>query len=341
MNKSGKLLLFTIFSALVFSNMIFSDDKPFTLDSFKLVFSEDEISEDYIFTRIIDFDVDETGNMYFLDPEERTVKVYNKKGKYLFGFGKQGEGPGEFRNPFKIKVITDGIIIADTGKNHFFSRNGKIIKTFQLPKRIYANDICGSHLMSGTKHDYNSGMIKFYISSLDGSESRKLSKNPIQQLSSGSERQSLSVNLISYRSAFTPKCELYWCRNDEYLIYKWNGKENVKAITGKILREKLSKKTHHEISEMFTMRGYKAPELPEYAPVITNIWYNRGKVYTYLHSDYFKGIEVFDSSGNLIAQHSFNFEDKVILKKKIINNQFYVLEYAQDDGIRRLHSLGL
>src|SRR5690625_4485675 len=57
---------------------------------------------------------DSSGNVLILESQYNEVRVFNKKGKYLFSFGKGGPGPGEFMSPEDIEIGRDGrIYIAD------------------------------------------------------------------------------------------------------------------------------------------------------------------------------------------------------------------------------------
>ncbi|SHE31279.1 6-bladed beta-propeller protein [Fodinibius roseus] len=57
---------------------------------------------------------DSLGNVFILDAQHNKVRVFNKKGAYLFSFGGSGSGPGEFMSPADIDIGKDGrIYIAD------------------------------------------------------------------------------------------------------------------------------------------------------------------------------------------------------------------------------------
>lgn len=57
---------------------------------------------------------DSLGNVFILDSQHNEVSVFNKKGDYLFSFGGEGSGPGEFMSPVDMETGRDGrIYIAD------------------------------------------------------------------------------------------------------------------------------------------------------------------------------------------------------------------------------------
>jgi len=54
--------------------------------------------------------VDDDGNVYLLDNQLNEVKVFSADGEYLRTLGREGEGPGEFRNPMDMCFLPDGTL---------------------------------------------------------------------------------------------------------------------------------------------------------------------------------------------------------------------------------------
>jgi len=54
--------------------------------------------------RRFSFDVDDSGNIYLLESLAGQISVYDKNGQLITQFGKKGQGPGEFENPFFLSV---------------------------------------------------------------------------------------------------------------------------------------------------------------------------------------------------------------------------------------------
>jgi len=67
----------------------------------------DSEDEDEFFGVISDIDIDTQGNVYLLDSQLSTVKIYNKDGELLRSIGREGEGPGEFRRPISMFFTKD------------------------------------------------------------------------------------------------------------------------------------------------------------------------------------------------------------------------------------------
>ena len=69
---------------------------------------EDE--EDVLLGRIVDAERDSEGNLYLLDEQLCQVHVFGENGEYQTSLSRQGEGPGEVRNPADLLLMPDGNI---------------------------------------------------------------------------------------------------------------------------------------------------------------------------------------------------------------------------------------
>ena len=79
-------------------------------------------------------------------------------------FGKIGEGPGEFINEdIFLQILSDRILVNNTSKKLFFSKNGKYMKETKIPS--YVNNVkkIGNNYI-GFKWDINPKADDFYIS---------------------------------------------------------------------------------------------------------------------------------------------------------------------------------
>ena len=71
-----------------------------------LVIGKETDKENYWFAALNTIAVDDSGNIYTLDPKEIRIRVFDSKGKLLRAFGRRGQGPGEFSGPGSIEVMT-------------------------------------------------------------------------------------------------------------------------------------------------------------------------------------------------------------------------------------------
>lgn len=54
--------------------------------------------------------LDDEGNSYFLDEQLSEIRVFDEQGNYLRSFGRDGEGPGEFRSAREMLLLPDGSV---------------------------------------------------------------------------------------------------------------------------------------------------------------------------------------------------------------------------------------
>jgi len=73
---------------------------------------------DMRFSMVRGLAVDNIGRLYVADTIFNTIRVFDKDGKYLFSFGQQGSGDGEFLYPNQIAVDNlNRIYVTDWGNN--------------------------------------------------------------------------------------------------------------------------------------------------------------------------------------------------------------------------------
>lgn len=67
----------------------------------------------YVFGEIQDLAVDDAGNIYVLDGQERNVRVFGPNGSHKQTVGRSGSGPGEYGAPQAILVHHDSLLVLD------------------------------------------------------------------------------------------------------------------------------------------------------------------------------------------------------------------------------------
>ncbi len=76
----------------------------------------DADDENYMFYMPEDITSDSDGNLYVLDGGNFRIQKFDKDGKYLATFGREGQGPGELKNPVSIAIDKEGnMYVADPG----------------------------------------------------------------------------------------------------------------------------------------------------------------------------------------------------------------------------------
>ena len=73
--------------------------------------------------------VDSDGKVFVFDRKHFKFFVFSPEGKFLYSFGKKGEGPGEFKlsddNMVFLKVEKDRLLVNSVGRISYFSKEGE------------------------------------------------------------------------------------------------------------------------------------------------------------------------------------------------------------------------
>jgi len=109
----------------------------------ELVFKigSDKANED--FYKAFTFAVGKDGQIYILDSGNSRIQCFSKEGRFLFGFGRQGQGPGELsKDAGMIKILSDGnIYVIDNLQRRInvYDQEGKFLYSARISARY--NDI--------------------------------------------------------------------------------------------------------------------------------------------------------------------------------------------------------
>ena len=100
--------------------------------------SVDGPDEESSFGSIRGIELDAEGNVYVLDTQATTVRVFASDGRYLRSIGREGGGPGEFKRPTGIVLTPDGRLwVANPGNRRYdvFERDGTLAGTYRKTVR--------------------------------------------------------------------------------------------------------------------------------------------------------------------------------------------------------------
>ena len=90
----------------------------------------DFAGENTSFADVEGIGVSRSGNLYVLDGQDRSVRVFDARGRFIRRFGRQGGGPGEFQVPTGIWV--DSIVGVSDGSQQrmsYFTLDGRHLRT--------------------------------------------------------------------------------------------------------------------------------------------------------------------------------------------------------------------
>ena len=96
----------------------------------------DTDDDDQIFGVITQVRTDDEGNTYLLDSQLNEVRVFSAEGEFVEVLGREGEGPGEFRNANQLMRLPNGnwgIMQAAPGRIAQISADGEPLSDYPIP----------------------------------------------------------------------------------------------------------------------------------------------------------------------------------------------------------------
>lgn len=97
-------------------------------------------ADEYTFGRIGGLAVHEDSSLYVLDSQALEVRVYSADGAFQRRFGREGEGPGEFRQPLGVAFLPDDrLVIRDygNGRINVFATDGTFLDDWSIPTGFF------------------------------------------------------------------------------------------------------------------------------------------------------------------------------------------------------------
>jgi hypothetical protein len=236
------ICLVSLFLAAPINAVVKNDDKPakgrwdFGL---KEMWSVDGAGTNPL-VAVQNIQVDDKGNVFFMDRKFRKIAAFDSNGKDLVYFGKTGEGPGEVRRMVQFFLQGPNIIVEDRGgRLHYFSKKGEYAKTVRYNSRSEIKGFIGdSRFVSilsnfGTKAEKENENLEIYdieeknstvIASLKPEEIVRVAKG------SGKDRMEFEAHINELTPAVivcTSGSSIFFGKNDRYFIKKtdFSGKE--------------------------------------------------------------------------------------------------------------------
>lgn len=88
-------------------------------------------AEPYLFHNVRGIGTLTNGEIVVLNSGTSEVRIFSAAGEFLRSFGREGDGPGEFRTPLLLGVANDEIMVQDPERIQFFDPQGNVIRSFQ------------------------------------------------------------------------------------------------------------------------------------------------------------------------------------------------------------------
>ncbi len=124
----------------------------------------------YVFGTIIDAAFMPDGRIVLLDVLLNRISVFSRNGEYLFSFGSEGNGPGEFIEPASIAILSNGdIAVPDFMQNKliFFDSSGVFKReiTNFFPQTVTSVESGRDSSIIGMQMHYYNDDENFYVGS--------------------------------------------------------------------------------------------------------------------------------------------------------------------------------
>jgi hypothetical protein len=216
----------------------------------ELSIGEAEGDENYMFGSVILFNTDNDGNFFVADYDKQRILKYDPDGKYLLTFGREGQGPGEFRSLSIPRFDKDNNLYITDSLNRrisIFDKNCEYVKQMKFKERYNDVYINSKGLLIATQWNMfpDSGVMKMnYVYGLfDDSFNliAELYKSESEFPSpAGTDESSLAKSLAKTlsRSAFRPQIGYTVASNDFiYLGYSDTYEIRVYSPEGKLVKK--------------------------------------------------------------------------------------------------------
>jgi len=130
------------------------EEEVFSLEE-ELSIRSTEEKEEYMFGYTVSIAVNDNGDIYILDIQQKNIRVFDRRGKYVKTIGRPGQGPGEMEMPTQIQITSQNELVAFDLRRRsleYFSLDGEFLRRNPLikverPTRIIIDSngdfICG------------------------------------------------------------------------------------------------------------------------------------------------------------------------------------------------------
>jgi hypothetical protein len=245
-----------------------------------------------------------------------TVFVYSLKDFSLIReFGKQGEGPKEFKqyiNLYFQDIEPNHLVVSSLGKISFYSRNGTYIKEVKIPFGGWTFQPLGNkfmgHTLGGTaKEGYKA--LNIYDSNLN-----KIKEIYRKEFFFDDSIKKRTLFASNYRY-WTHQDKIYVVAKNDFIIeiFDSNGKPLEPIHLKKYKRVKCTEKHKKSVLEFFQQNPRIKPvferfknqiQFPDYFPAIRDMVIDEGKIFvlTYNRKDGKNEFFIFDMDGKLLRK---------------------------------------
>lgn len=245
-----------------------------------------------------------------------TVSIYSLKDfKLIAKFGKQGEGPQEFKqyiNVFFQDVPPDHLVISSIGKISFYSRDGAFIREIKIPFGGWTFQPLGDRFLGHTL----GGDAK------DGYKALNLYDSKLNKIKEIYRKEFFFDDSIKKRTLFvsnyrywTYAGKIYVIAEDDFIIriFDRTGKPLPSIVREDYQREKCTEAHKQSVLDFFKRdvrirphyeRLKKQLQFPDYFPAVREMVIDEGKLYvlTYRRRNNENEFFIYDTEGKLLGR---------------------------------------
>lgn len=311
-----------------------------------------------VFGTIQEIEITEDGRVYILDAKNFKIFIFNEDGKFISAFGKRGEGPGEIRNlrmGDQLFPVGNRIIVVDRGRIHYFTQEGKFIKTDLYPFQTKPQAFVSENLFISAPATVDDprkpdAKVKLYNLS-DKTEKIIATFTPFNKATISEESRGSQVTIAIVIGDITPLMlvkyrdgKIYQGMTDRYQIQVMDLEGRPVNSFGIDNREpiKISAQYKKELGEQFD----DAPEdmikkiidgLPEIASYFYNLFIDKsGMVYVFVsdpESRSKQSIDIFSPEGKYLYRSEMKMDEGLIFRNLVLweNSLFIAVEDQEGD----------
>ena len=287
------------------------------------------------------------------DNKNMKYYLFDGNGKFIHAFGTRGEGPGEIKQPEEAPILKAGdkIVVQDVDRMHYFSWQGKFIRSVVNPKArkptLFLNETEFIHAPL-TILSAPDGIAKVTQINLTTGERKVLTEFTMFK---GGTLQSERGNASIWADGLTPMfilgkigSKLYYGVNDKYKVY-------ISDMDGKVqgsfslAREKTSVSEKEKIDFISRAAQGQAPDelirtlakqLPNEETYFSLIEEHNGLIYIYVWKFFMNNtqqIDIFSPGGNYLYKKIIKVDPKYKIGCiPVIDKGYVYLGLEDEDG---------
>lgn len=342
------------FNMLAVGNLVENQDKPLKGKwdfNPRQVWAVAEAGDD-IPVRVGSIQVDDDGKIYVLEAKMAKFFVFAPDGKFLFSFGRRGEGPGEFKMAFNFFLFKDRLIVPDSGRFHLFTKNGAFTRSIFAGSMIFPRAFIDENRFVYVKEALvdkpSAGSLEIF--DLEKKESKPILELPVEQKLTAS---SGGMVVMLKDSTTTPGIviahrdnHLFFGKSDKYRIRKTDlaGKEIFSFTLEGRKRREITQAYKRKRFENVMVNNARMPEtmidqmvksIPDEAPFFNRIMVEKnGLIYIFvadLSKESSQEIDIFSPTGKYLYHAEIKAPNNYIIKSGLTfkNNELYL--FAEDE----------